>query len=221
LDERYTFGHVVVDEVQDHSPMALRMLARRSRTGSMTIVGDLAQAVGVWTPGSWDELLAYLPQRKQRVRELTINYRTPGPIMDVAAAVLRVAAPDITPPVSVRGGGEPPTIVPSDRVIETVAALAERHRHTEAGTMVIIAAPSMLDEVARASHSPLGDIGSRATVMTVEDAKGLEFDDVVIVEPARLVAEEMQGLRALYVALTRATQHATIVHADPLPQPLT
>jgi DNA helicase IV len=220
LDERETYGHIVVDEVQDNSPMALRMLSRRSRAGSMTIVGDLAQAVGAWTPGSWDEILAHLPQHKPRIRELTINYRTPGPIMDVAAAVLRADAPHLVPPTSVRAGGDPPELIETGDVATTAARLANAHRARGEGTMVIIAPPSLEGAVARAAHAPVGDIGAPVTVMTVEEAKGLEFDDVVVVEPARLVAEATNGARSLYVALTRATQRASVVYAEPLPEAL-
>lgn len=220
LDERYTFGHIVVDEAQDLSPMALRMLTRRSRNGSMTVVGDLAQAVGIWTPGSWDELLAHLPNRKPRVRELTINYRTPAEIADLAATILKEAAPDIIPPSSVRESGSPPRYVQTEDVLHTVAHMARGHAVEEHGTMVLVAPPSMIEEITRVATIPRDDIGAPVTVMSVEDAKGLEFDEVVVVEPARIVSESMQGLRALYVALTRATQRATIVYAEPLPAPL-
>lgn len=219
LDEHKTFGHIVVDEAQDLSPMALRMLTRRSRAGSMTIVGDLAQAVGVWTPRTWDDVLFHLPDRKPRVHELSINYRTPGAIMDVAAVVLAEAAPGMVPPSSVRATGEAPhaiSVAPGE-VHAEVARIATEHR---TGTMVIIAPHSMIASVAAATAAPVEDVGAPVSVFTVEDAKGLEFDEVVIVEPARLVDESMQGLRALYVALTRATQRVFIVHSEALPRAL-
>ncbi|HVL90970.1 MAG TPA: hypothetical protein VM841_12125, partial [Actinomycetota bacterium] len=112
LDEIETFAHVVADEVQDLTPMALRMLGRRARHASMTIVGDLAQSVGALPPRSWSEIIAHLdPRRGSAVEELTINYRTPGSIMDVAVRVLALAEPGIVPPTSVRDGGEPVEIL--------------------------------------------------------------------------------------------------------------
>jgi len=113
------YGHVVVDEAQDLSPMQLRMLARRSLSGSMTVVGDIAQATGQWSPSSWDDVLAHLPTRRgTHVVELTVNYRTPSEIMEVAARVLAAAAPHLKPPTSVRSGGERPGVV-------TVGGLSE------------------------------------------------------------------------------------------------
>jgi len=219
IDQIETYGHVVADEIQDFPPMALRMLARRSRAGSMTVVGDLAQSVGDWRPHSWDEILAHLPQRDPRVRELTINYRTPGPVMDVAARVLAIASPDLPPPRSARADGEPVVYQRGD-VRALVARLADEHRARNSGTMLIVApAPSIPELIVAANASD--DIGAPVMALTVQDAKGLEFDDVVVVEPARLVAESIQGERALYVALTRATRTVTIVHEEPLPASLT
>lgn len=219
MDEIETYGHVVADEVQDLTPMALRMLARRARSSSMTIVGDLAQAVGAVPPRSWDEILTHLPTTQgARVEKLTINYRTPGAIMDVAAEVLSAATPDLVPPTSVRAGGEPLTVVAGEPRA-TVARLAEEHRATGRGTLCVIAPPSRIDALRDAADAS-NDITEPVSVLHVEDAKGLEFDEVVIAEPSRIVAESSQGLRALYVALTRATHRARLVHAEPLPEPL-
>jgi len=227
-DERETYGHVVVDEVQDLPPMALRMLARRSRAGSMTIVGDLAQAVGAWTPRNWDAILRHLPERKARVRELTINYRTPAEIMDVAGALLVAAAPDVEPPSSVRETGEPPVVRRADDAIGAAVEVARTHTQRGSGTMVAIAPETLMGDLRRAlgaagllEHTDATDPTDRVSVMNVAEAKGLEFDAVIVVEPGVLVASSPQGLRALYVAMTRATQHVTLVHAGPLPSALT
>ncbi len=218
-DEIETYGHVVADEVQDLSPMALRMLGRRSRHGSMTVVGDLAQSIGATPPGSWDEILVHLPGRDaQRVEELTINYRTPGSIMDLAARLLAETSPGLVPPISVRESGEPVGLIPG-AVDPSIRRIAGEHREAGIGTMAVIAPPSLL-ATARVAAGGSDEPGSTIVALSVQDAKGLEFDEVVIVEPARIADESPQGLRALYVALTRATRRVRIVHAQPLPPSL-
>lgn len=231
-DELDTFGHVLVDEVQDLSPMALRMIARRSRSGWMTIVGDLAQSVGAWTPPTWDAIVAHLrPRSGWERRELTINYRTPAEIMALAERVRRVTAPNLRPANAVREAGAEPTV---ERVapgsLERATARTVR-RELEAigeGTVVVIAPGSMLGSLSDAigvdairAHDPDARLGARVTLADADVVKGLEFDAVVLVEPAVLVDEHAQGLRALYVALTRATRRLAIVHAEPLPRVLT
>ena len=222
-DEVETFGHVIVDEVQDLSPMGLRMVARRSRTGSMTVVGDLAQSVGARAPREWAEILRHLPHSTgQRVAELTINYRTPAEVMDLAARVLAAATPTLEAPSAVRETGEEPTIVHAEQLLEAVADSARAlSAHVAPGTVAILAPASLIDQVAAGVPDAVRNgLDSQIALMTVDVAKGLEFDAVVIVEPARMVAEHFQGLHALYVALTRATQSVAIVHAEELPEPL-
>ncbi|HVM55372.1 MAG TPA: DNA/RNA helicase domain-containing protein, partial [Acidimicrobiales bacterium] len=229
-DEFRTYGHIVVDEAQDLSPMQLRMLARRSLGGSMTVVGDIAQATGPWAPGSWDAVLAHLPARRApRLRELSIGYRTPAAIMTLANRVLAVAAPDLTPPSAVRAGDDEPVVVHARDLPAEVAALAalERERVGE-GNVAVVVPDSLLTPVAAAltaagvEHADAGRTGIDADVnlVPVRLVKGLELDSVIVVEPARIVAEEPQGLRSLYVALTRSTQRLAVVHAEPLPDPL-
>ena len=110
-DEVRSFGHIVVDEAQDLSPMQLRMLARRSLSGSMTVVGDIAQATGAWMPSSWDQVATHLsPKRPPRLTELTVSYRTPAEVVAVAAPALRAAVPELEPPRPVRRSGQPPVI---------------------------------------------------------------------------------------------------------------
>jgi len=231
-----TYGHVVVDETQDLSPMQLRMVARRSLSGSMTVVGDVAQATGPWAPSSWSQIVEHLPARRGwRLVELTVNYRTPSEIMEPAARVLEQVAPGMRSPDSVRASGRPPRIVRAsrpegferaERLAESVvAAVRDDLAEQGAGTAAVIVPPTLAGAVARAlaeSGVPFGTAGRDAldlpvTVLTVEDAKGLEFDSVTVVEPSRLVGESAQGLRALYVAFTRATQRLNIVHSEPLP----
>jgi DNA helicase IV len=229
-EEPRTYGHIVVDEAQDLSPMQLRMLARRSLGGSMTVVGDIAQATGPWAPSSWHDVLRHLPSRKpSRLQELSIGYRTPASIMTLANRVLAVAAPDLTPPTAVRAGDEEPVVLRTSDVAGDVARLAARERDAVGeGNVAVVVPDSMLQPVAEAltaagvDHADAGRTGIDAQVnlVPVRLVKGLELDSVIVVEPARIVREEPQGLRALYVALTRATQRLAVVHTEPLPSVL-
>jgi DNA helicase IV len=243
-DEIRSFGHIVVDEVQDLSPMQLRMLARRSLSGSMTVVGDIAQATGPWAPQHWDDVTRHLsPQRPPRLVELTVSYRTPAEVIALAAQVLAVAAPSITPPRPVRQSGQEPRIVRSNRV-ELVARLAQLAREELAtvapGRVAVLGPGVMLPELARElSHAgldatdprdPAGEgLAAGLVLLPADETNGLEFDSVIVVEPSLIasVGDEpagetppvatTRGLRTLYVALTRPTRRLTILHADPLP----
>ncbi len=225
LDEPATFGHVVIDEVQDLSPMALHMIRRRSRTGSMTVVGDLAQAVSARIPMEWRDILRSLPrQTGQRVMQLTINYRTPAEIMTLADRVLATARPSIPPPTSVRSTGEEPAFVAVDAgALASAVAEAARAEHDSVapGTVAILCPEAMLEEIQAGIPDAVFDgLDAPIALLPVRDAKGLEFDAVVVVEPAAIVAESVQGMHALYVALTRATKRVAIVHAQELPSEL-
>ncbi len=223
-----TYGHIVVDEAQDLTPMELRVLRRRSLNGSMTIVGDIAQATGPWARDDWTAVVAELVQRHEpRLFDLTIGYRIPAPLMAMAARVQKAAVPGLTPPRSVRVDGDPPRIVAAhgrfgptlvDVVRDELAAAAP-------GNVAVITPLSMVAEVeallaeaglpfGRASRSGLRE---SLAVVPAPLVKGLEVDAAVVVEPGRIVDEEVQGLRALYVALTRATRRLAIVHDLPLP----
>jgi DNA helicase IV len=232
-DGARTYGHIVVDEAQDLSPMQLRMLNRRSLNGSMTIVGDIAQSTGAWAHASWDEVLDHLPDRRPpRREELTIGYRLPGPNMDLAAKVLRLAAPDLRPPSSVRHTGDEPRFVAAPpgglgaAVVEQ--ALVERAA-VDPGSVAVIVPDSALGLVVDALEAAGIEFGravrhgldQQITVVPVSLVKGLELDASVVVEPAAILEEEVQGARALYVALTRATKRLVLVHERPLPTVLT
>jgi hypothetical protein len=238
-----TYGHIVVDEVQDLTPMQLKMAARRSLNGSMTVVGDLAQATGPLAPDDWSDVLAYLPDRKPaRVVGLSVGYRIPAQIMALADRVMAAATPELRSPRAVRVGDTSPTVVRVGDASPTSvdvsgngafgAAVAEATAKiaTElpAGNVAVVVPDARADEISaaldaagiehgRASRSGLDD---PVTVVPVSVVKGLELDGVVVVEPAQIVADEVQGLRALYVALTRPTQRLTVVHAEPLPPAL-
>jgi DNA helicase IV len=231
-DELRTYGHIVVDEAQDLSPMQLRMLTRRSLNGSMTIVGDIAQATGSWAHGGWEEVLEHLPERRPpRRAELTIGYRIPAPNMELAAKVLQYAAPDLSPPMSVRQGGDPPRIVAvdaGDLAAEVARVAVEEREAVGAGNVAVICPDALVDELSSAleaagvehGRAARNGLESQVTLVPVSLVKGLELDASIVVEPAGIVAEQAQGMRALYVALTRATKRLAIVHSLPLPEPL-
>ena len=229
-DEIRTYGHIVIDEAQDLSPMQLRMLTRRSLNGSMTVVGDIAQSTGAWAHADWHEILALLPQKRPaRREELTVGYRIPGPNMELAARVLAVSAPDLTPPRSVRQDGRPPrlTAVADGTALGPVVAQAVRDEIEAVGNgnVAVICPASRVDEASAALTAVGIDHGvaieqglnHQVTVVPVGIVKGLELDATVVVDPAGILEEEAQGLRALYVALTRATKLLTVVYPGELP----
>jgi len=229
-DEVRVFGHIVIDEVQDLTPMQLRMASRRSLSGAMTVVGDLAQATGPFAPNDWSDLLQYLPtKREQEVIGLSVGYRIPAQIMSLADKVMLEAAPSLRAPKSVREGDFGPDIVAVksgndllDVVIEQAKILL---RNVGEGNVAIVCPDDMTDAVdgaltaAGVAHGRANTtaLDSRLTVVPVSVVKGLELDGVLVVEPARIVASQVHGLRSLYVALTRSTQRLTVVHSEPLP----
>ncbi len=232
-DEVRTFGHIVVDEAQDLSPMELRSLTRRSLNGSMTVVGDIAQSTGAWAHDSWDEVLDHLPDRRPaRTSVLSVGYRIPQPLMNVAAGVLAEAAPQLDPPSAVRKAGESPVAIAADGRDQLVAAVAREVQrqldHPDGGAIAVITPASMVDVVATGLESAAIEFGratrtglrQEVTLVPIGVVKGLELDASVLVEPAAIVAEEPQGMRSLYVGLTRSTKRLSIVHADPLPAAL-
>jgi DNA helicase IV len=233
-DDVRTYGHIVVDEAQDLSPMQLRMLSRRSLNGSMTVVGDIAQSTGAWAHADWDEILRLLPDRRaSRRAELTVGYRIPAPNMELAARVLALAAPGLRPPQSVRQDGRPPLIVAADPAAgglgrAVAEAVADELAEVGSGNVAVISVASGIDDLSAAldaagiAHGIATQQGldHQVTLVPVSMVKGLELDATVVVEPGRIISDEPQGLRALYVALTRATKILTIVHADALPDVL-
>jgi DNA helicase IV len=212
----HSYGHVIVDEAQDLTPMQLRMVARRAQDGSLTILGDVAQATGAITYSSWNEVLPHLPHGDEAaVEELRHAYRVPREIMDVALPLLETIAPDVAPPISYRTGADPPAF---RRVAEghvLAEAFHEAERLAQADGLLALIVP---DELV-GSIDP-GDLWDGVPLLTPRQAKGLEFDHVIVVEPA-LVAAHDQGLRELYVALTRPTKTLVVVHALDLPVDLT
>jgi DNA helicase IV len=211
-----TYGHVIVDEAQDLTPMQLRMVARRARDGALTALGDVAQATGAVVYRSWDDLLPHLPRGDEAdVEELRHAYRVPREIMELALPLLDEIAPDVERPLAYRTGAAAPEV----RQVPEASLLAEAYREAarlarEDGLVALIV-PDELVEPALADE----DAYEGVALLTPRQAKGLEFDHVIVVEPA-LVAAREHGLRHLYVALTRPTKTLVVIHSRPLPEAL-
>jgi DNA helicase IV len=210
--------------------MQLKMATRRSLNGAMTIVGDLAQATGPLAPDVWEDVLAFLPDRRPaRVIGLSVGYRIPGQIMELANKVMAVATPSLRAPDSVRVGDTFPSIVRASSADELGAVVGREVQvllDAIPGSSIGVVAPdAMIRELSGAltdagiNHGTATRTGldSGVTLVPVSVVKGLELDGVVVVEPAGIVATIEHGLRALYVALTRSTQRLTVVHAADLP----
>ncbi|HZS30832.1 MAG TPA: AAA family ATPase [Gaiellaceae bacterium] len=228
-----SYGHVIVDEAQDLSPMQLLAISRRALDGSLTILGDVAQATGPVVYRRWEELVPYLPDEAElEIEELRHAYRVPAEIMDFALPLLDVIAPEVEPPLAYRKGGDPPRLVrvAEDKLLET--ALSEAIRLEDLGGLLAVIVPRGLGV----------DDDFPFPILTPRQAKGLEFDHVVVVEPAAIAeaayavgeadgvrpvdpaggggGDGDRGLRELYVALTRPTKTLVVVHARPMPAPL-
>jgi DNA helicase IV len=274
-DREWTYGHVIVDEAQELSAMAWRLVMRRCPTRSMTIVGDVAQTGDLAGAASWQDALGPFVSKRFTLEQLTVNYRTPAEIAAVADDVLAEIDPTLHPPRSVRATGVPPRAVAvqgpgmseeptppgagssvGTLLADTVAAVLAAERigvaapdgeqpvagagpadleggsattGTPAGRVAVLAPAARVAELRarllpvvasapRAGDAAAADeLDAPVVVLPVSAAKGLEFDAVVLVEPAELLAESPRGLNDLYVSLTRATQRLTVVHAAPLP----
>jgi DNA helicase IV len=230
-DRTWAFGHIVVDEAQELSPMAWRMLMRRCPARSMTIVGDMAQASDASGATSWQQVLEPHVADRWRMERLTINYRTPSEIAEVAADVLAAIDPALHQPRAVRSTG----IQPWRQEVHPVAlpsALAElagkESARIGAGRLAVIVPASRLDELTQAVATAVPDVvldedpalDRPVVVLGVKQAKGLEFDSVLVADPARILADSPNGLNDLYVAITRATQRLGVIHAGALPDVL-
>jgi DNA helicase IV len=225
----HTYGHIVVDEAQDLSPMQFKMVARRSPTGSLTILGDLAQATGAWSYDDWSEILQHLPSvAPTRQDELTLGYRAPGRVLELASKLLAVAAPTVRPTRSIRLGQGAPLIVNVEPDRLFTESVDEARRLAADDLLVgLVVAPQHQGAVTAIVEGQ-GDVGlldrdgiSRSiTLVAASAVKGLEFDAVVVVEPAAIAGTDLRGLRLLYVAMTRPIRHLSIVHAEPLPEAL-
>jgi DNA helicase IV len=214
-DREWTYGHVVVDEAQELSPMMWRALMRRCPTRSMTVVGDLAQTGSLGGVRSWESTFRPYVADRLRIETLSVNYRTPAQLMSLAVSVLRAGGVRVTAPTSARTTEWDPTFTAVPDVPDAVAEIVREELDlVGTGTLAVISPHSLLDRARKAVDGVLTD---RVTVLTVPQAKGLEFDGVVLLEPAAIVAESPRGMNDLYVAITRPTQRLHVLHADPLP----
>jgi DNA helicase IV len=206
-----TYGHVIVDEAQDLSPMQLLAISRRAIDGSLTILGDVAQATGPVVYRRWQELEPFLPDEAElSIEELRHAYRVPAEIMNFALPLLDRIAPEVEPPLAYRKGGEPPRLVRVREEELLATALREAVALEDLDGLLAVIVP----------RSFAIDDSFPFPILTPRQAKGLEFDHVVVVEPAAVADDGDRGLRELYVALTRPTKTLVVVHARPLPEPL-
>ena len=222
----FTFGLVIVDEAQDHSAVALRVLGRRSPSRSMTILGDLAQSTTPAGQQDWDVALAHLGATDSHVAHLTIGYRVPAPILDVANRLLPFTDVVSQASRSVRLDGVAPSVdvvAPND-LADAVArrVVAVRHRHHNTGVVgnaalheAIAAALARRDLAATSNVHALA--ANEVPLFTPEAVKGLEFDGVIVVNPHEIFDGSARGARLLYVAMTRAVQVLAFVTDAPLP----
>ncbi|GIG59975.1 DNA helicase [Longispora fulva] len=230
IDRTASLSHVMVDEAQDLSPMQCRALGRRCVTGSLTVLGDIAQGTSAWAADDWPALLDHFGKPDIRLTALDRGFRVPAQIIEYAARLLPAIAPGLASPVSVRQASGALRVTASTALREDVLR-ACRDRLADEGSVGLIAA----DADIAALHEVLLAAGVEAALLGRDEdalesgqlvcvpaglAKGLEFDSVIVVEPGRIAAAESRGLHRLYVVLTRAVSTLDILHAEPLPAPL-
>jgi hypothetical protein len=226
-----SLAHVVVDEAQDLSPMECRALGRRCSTGAATVLGDLAQGTTPWAAPSWESLLTNLGKPGTGVRELSVGYRVPRQILDYASTLLAVIAPELRPASSLRAdpGALDLVHVPAAELdstaLDRALVTACQEACSRPGSVAVIAADPQVPALGRALDEAGVEYGapgadSALTLVPVTLAKGLEYDHVIVAEPARIAGAEARGLQRLYVALTRAVSRLTVLYSEPLPAPL-
>lgn len=221
LERPAGYGHIVVDEAQDLSPMECRVIARRSDFGSLTVLGDLAQATTPWAARSWAEVLGHLGKPEATVTPLTTGFRVPRAVVGLANELLERLDVDVPPARSMRGDGE----LRVREVADVAAGVVEAVRGAlgQEGSIGVIAADHDVERL-RAALDAAGidsagpdELGARVTVCPASVAKGLEYDHVVAAEPAAVAEAEARGLHRLYVVLTRAVSRLDVLHSRPLP----
>ncbi|MER6063324.1 AAA family ATPase [Streptomyces sp. NPDC001792] len=215
------YGHIVVDEAQDLSPMECRAIARRAAFGSLTVLGDLAQGTTAWAARDWSVQLRHLGRPDAAVVPLTTGFRVPAAVVDLANRLLSRLDVSVPPAESLRADGELRLRPTDDMPGTTVTAVREALAHE--GSVGVVAADADVDAVraalTAAGLDPAGpdELGARVTLVPASMVKGLEYDHVVAVEPAAVAEAEERGAHRLYVVLTRAVSRLDVVHARPLP----
>jgi DNA helicase IV len=238
LERETSVGHVVIDEAQDLSPMQCRAIARRSEHGSITLLGDLAQGTAPWAAATWHASLVHLGKPDAAVVPLTVGFRVPEVVVALANRLLPALEVDVPEAVSLRRDGHLEIRASVDLAADTVAEVRAALAHE--GSVAVIAADvavpglhaalaaaglatTILDTAApeaEAAGPDEDDSAARVTLVPATMVKGLEYDHVVVVEPAAIVAAEARGLHRLYVVLTRAVSRLSVLHTQPLPSPL-
>ncbi|XKK58552.1 AAA family ATPase [Streptomyces sp. ARC32] len=226
LDHPEGYGHIVVDEAQDLSPMECRAIARRSAFGSLTVLGDLAQGTTPWAARSWRTALAHLGRPDAAVTPLTTGFRVPKEVVGLTNRLLARLGVDVPPARSLRGDGELTLRACAPGAVPETVVDAVRHALARQGSVGVVAADpdvprlrAALDAAGIPAAGPETP-GARLAVVPASVVKGLEYDHVVAVEPAAIAAAEApdgRGLHRLYVALTRAVSRLDVIHARPLP----
>jgi DNA helicase IV len=230
-DRTWVFGHIIVDEAQELSPMAWRLLMRRCPSRSMTVVGDVAQTSELAGTTTWEQVFEPYVAQRWRLVELSVNYRTPAEVMAVAADVLAAVDPALRPPRSVRSAGVTPwarRVSPGALSDELISEVRKEAALIEEGRLGILVperleGPLGAELVAAVPGAAVGeqpDLLNHVVLMTVRQAKGLEFDSVLVIAPDEIIAESPRGLSDLYVAVTRATRRLGVLHTADLPKVL-
>lgn len=225
-----SLSHLVVDEAQDLSPMQCRALGRRCVSGSVTVLGDIAQGTSAWAIDDWPQLLEHLGKPDARLTVLEQGFRVPAQILDYAARLLPEIAPGLGVPTSVRQAPGSLQVTEARDLVAAVGAACRKKLNQE-GSIGVIAPDTEIVSVHKRlcaeglDAALLGDTDnalevSRLVCVPATLAKGLEFDAVVVAEPARIVAAEPRGIQRLYVALTRAVSSLHVIHTEPLPTAL-
>ena len=226
LERESSFGHVVVDEAQDLSPMQARAIARRSEHGSITLLGDLAQGTAPWAAADWRDTLGHLGKPDAAVVPLTVGFRVPAVVVALANRLLPALGVGVPEAVSLRRDGDlaiVPTAGPEELAAATLVEVTAALEHE--GSVAVIAADAAVAQLrthlaaAGIEAATPGEVDSaaRVTVVPATIVKGLEYDHVIVVEPADIVAAEPRGLNRLYVVLTRAVSRLSVLHSKPLP----
>ncbi|WP_033339261.1 HelD family protein [Catenuloplanes japonicus] len=214
LDRMPSFGHVVLDEAQDLSPMQCRAVARRSEHGSITLLGDLAQGTAPWASADWAVSLEHLGKPGAPVVPLTVGFRVPATVIALANRLLPSLHVNVPPAESMRRDGALDVHATDDLEFDLAREVGKALEHE--GSVAVIAADGAVEKLRRTlTENP------RVEIVPASIVKGLEYDHVIVVEPADIVAAEPRGLNRLYVVLTRAVSRLTVIHAVPLPEALT